>query len=210
MAPLMMAPSFAIAARKEAPKFIISDLELVHVHINKRGNWVIPRLKTSNGLSGLGDASQSTNDGECIQFLKQYAGDAARPQHLRHRMVSPCDRSHPQRKMAAISAAPHLAWRPARSSSACGTCRAGRWVFPAMNCSAGAYRTASACMPTSTARPKTAPRPALPPTRSARWMTVSTPSSSRPLTTCPPRSPIAPSWSVSSSLASTAPRRYAM
>src|SRR6185437_3637736 len=72
MAPLMMAPPFALAARKEAPKFIISDLELVHVHVNKRGNWVIPRLKTANGLSGLGDASQSTSDSECIRFLRQY------------------------------------------------------------------------------------------------------------------------------------------
>jgi galactonate dehydratase len=70
--PLMLAPSVAAAARKEAPKFIISDMELVHVRINKRGNWTIPRLKTSSGLSGLGDASQSTNDEQCIRFLKQY------------------------------------------------------------------------------------------------------------------------------------------
>lgn len=72
MAPLMMAPPFALAARKEAPRVIISDLELVHVHVNKRGNWVIPRLKTAKGLSGLGDASQSTSDSECIRFLRQY------------------------------------------------------------------------------------------------------------------------------------------
>ena len=70
--PLMLAPSVAAAARKEAPKFIISDMELVHIRINKRGNWTIPRLKTSSGLSGLGDASQSTNDEQCIRFLKQY------------------------------------------------------------------------------------------------------------------------------------------
>jgi galactonate dehydratase len=71
-APLMLAPAVAAAARKEAPKFIISDMELVHVRINRRGNWTVPRLKTSNGLSGLGDASQSTNDEQCIRFLKQY------------------------------------------------------------------------------------------------------------------------------------------
>ena len=74
MAPLLMAPGFAAAAGKAAPKFTVSDLELIHVHVNKRGNWTVPRLKTANGLSGLGDASQSTNDIECIQFLKQYAG----------------------------------------------------------------------------------------------------------------------------------------
>jgi galactonate dehydratase len=70
MTGLVLAPSLAAAA----PKHVISDLELVHVRINKRGNWVIPRLKTVNGLSGLGDASQSTSDEQCIGFLKQYLG----------------------------------------------------------------------------------------------------------------------------------------
>jgi len=68
----MLAPSVAAAATKQAPKFIVSDMDLVHVRINKRGNWLLPRLKTANGLSGLGDASQSTSDEQCIRFLKQY------------------------------------------------------------------------------------------------------------------------------------------
>jgi galactonate dehydratase len=72
-APFVLTPSFAVAAQKEKSKLLISDLELVHVHINKRGNWTLPRLKTANGLTGLGDSSQSTNDKECIAFLKQYA-----------------------------------------------------------------------------------------------------------------------------------------
>lgn len=67
-----MAPSIAAAASKETARHIISGMDLVHVRVNKRGNWVIPRLKTANGLSGLGDASQSTSDEQCIQFLKQY------------------------------------------------------------------------------------------------------------------------------------------
>jgi galactonate dehydratase len=71
-APLLLAPSPARAASKLAAKHIISDLDLAHIRVNKRGNWVIPRLKTANGLSGLGDASQSTSDAQCIQFLKQY------------------------------------------------------------------------------------------------------------------------------------------
>jgi galactonate dehydratase len=71
-APLLLSPGLANAAKKEAPKFIIADMEVVHVRVNKRGNWTLPRLKTSNGLTGLGDASQSTDDGECIRFLKQY------------------------------------------------------------------------------------------------------------------------------------------
>jgi len=73
-APFLLAPSLAAAAAKAAGKHLISDMDLVHVRVNKRGNWVIPRLKTGNGLSGLGDASQSTSDEECIAFLKQYLG----------------------------------------------------------------------------------------------------------------------------------------
>jgi galactonate dehydratase len=72
--PLLLAPSLAAAANKEAARHTISDMDLVNVRINKRGNWVIPRLKTANGLSGLGDASQSTSDEQCIGFLKQYLG----------------------------------------------------------------------------------------------------------------------------------------
>jgi galactonate dehydratase len=74
MAGLMLVPSLAAAASKEAAKHIISGMDLVHVRVNKRGNWVIPRLRCANGLSGLGDASQSTSDEQCIQFLKQYLG----------------------------------------------------------------------------------------------------------------------------------------
>ena len=62
MTGLMLVPFLAAAARKEAAKHIISDMDLIHLRINKRGNWLIPRLKTANGLSGLGDASQSTSD----------------------------------------------------------------------------------------------------------------------------------------------------
>ena len=69
---MMLSPSIAAAAEREAPKFTISGMDLVHVRVNRRGNWVIPRLKTVNGLSGLGDASQSTDDGQCIGFLRQY------------------------------------------------------------------------------------------------------------------------------------------
>jgi galactonate dehydratase len=70
--PLMLSPCLAATAKKEAAKLAISDIELVRVGVNRRGDWLIPRLKTSSGLSGLGDASQSTDDGQCMKFLKQY------------------------------------------------------------------------------------------------------------------------------------------
>jgi galactonate dehydratase len=70
--PFALAPVFAVAAEKERKRFTISDMDLVRVHINRRGNWTMPRLWTANGLTGLGDASQSTNEIQCIAFLKQY------------------------------------------------------------------------------------------------------------------------------------------
>jgi len=72
VSPLMLSPSIIAAAEKTAPRHRVDALELVRVRINRRGNWLIPRLKTANGLSGLGDASQSTDDEQCIRFLKQY------------------------------------------------------------------------------------------------------------------------------------------
>lgn len=70
LSPFLLAANFAIA--KEAPKLTIADMDVVRVRVNKRGGWTLPRLKTSNGLSGLGDASQSTSDEEVLQFLKRY------------------------------------------------------------------------------------------------------------------------------------------
>lgn len=61
------------AIARVATRSSITDIELFRVHINKRGDWLIPRLKTKNGLQGLGDASQSGNDAQTIVWLKRYA-----------------------------------------------------------------------------------------------------------------------------------------
>lgn len=45
---------------------------MFRVHINKRGDWIIPRLKTESGLTGLGDASQSGNDAQVLVWLKRF------------------------------------------------------------------------------------------------------------------------------------------
>ncbi len=71
-APFMLAPDLVRAAEKDRARLAISDIELTHVRVNRRGNWLLPRLKTASGLTGLGDASHSPNDAQCIAFLKQY------------------------------------------------------------------------------------------------------------------------------------------
>ena len=61
------------AARAQAGRTVINRLEVFQIRVNKRGNWILPRLSTTNGLSGLGDASQSLNDPQCLAYLKQFA-----------------------------------------------------------------------------------------------------------------------------------------
>jgi galactonate dehydratase len=71
--PLMLAPGLAQAAGTgRLPAQTIESLEVVRVKVNRRGNWIIPRLKTNGGLTGLGDASQSFSEPQCLAFLKQY------------------------------------------------------------------------------------------------------------------------------------------
>jgi galactonate dehydratase len=51
----------------------IEDLEVFQVRVNKRGNWVIARLRTNGGVRGLGDASQSGQDDQTLLYLKQFS-----------------------------------------------------------------------------------------------------------------------------------------
>jgi galactonate dehydratase len=69
-------PLAAVAADTRAPKVTITGLETFRVKVNKRGDWLIARLQTSAGVTGIGDASQSgnaaANDGRMLDFLRQY------------------------------------------------------------------------------------------------------------------------------------------
>src|ERR1700761_4361721 len=71
-APLAFTPLPALAAQvRNGPR--ITGLEVFRVHINKRGDWVLPRLNASGGLTGLGDASHSGKDPETLKYLDQFA-----------------------------------------------------------------------------------------------------------------------------------------
>lgn len=61
------------AVRAESARLTIDRLEVFQIHVNRRGNWILPRLTTASGVSGLGDASQSLNDAQCLTYLKQFA-----------------------------------------------------------------------------------------------------------------------------------------
>jgi galactonate dehydratase len=49
----------------------ITELELIEIEASPRGNWIFVRLHTDAGLSGLGEASQSGNDGLVKAALEQ-------------------------------------------------------------------------------------------------------------------------------------------
>jgi galactonate dehydratase len=60
-------------AQKGNTKLTVDSLEVFHVKVNHRGNWTIARLKTAGGITGLGDASQSSKDDQTIAYLKQFS-----------------------------------------------------------------------------------------------------------------------------------------
>lgn len=62
----------AAAADRNASKITITGLEIFRVKINKRGNWVLPRLQTSAGITGIGDASQGGPDSGTMKYLQQF------------------------------------------------------------------------------------------------------------------------------------------
>ncbi len=54
------------------PRPTVTGLETFYVKVNRRGNWLIPRLQTSAGVTGIGDASQSGDDAATLRFLRQF------------------------------------------------------------------------------------------------------------------------------------------
>jgi galactonate dehydratase len=72
VAPLALTPFPALAAQMRRQP-VVTGLEVFRVHINKRGDWVLPRLKASGGLTGLGDASHSGKDSEVLKYLGRFA-----------------------------------------------------------------------------------------------------------------------------------------
>jgi len=62
----------ALPAWAPAAKLTITGLETFLAKVNRRGDWLLVRLQTSAGLSGLGDASQGGNDALTLRLLNQF------------------------------------------------------------------------------------------------------------------------------------------
>src|SRR5882724_2806708 len=71
---LALAPAAVLAAPPDpaVSKITVTGLEVFNVKVNARGNWMLTRLSTSAGITGVGDASQGGSDGERMRYLKQF------------------------------------------------------------------------------------------------------------------------------------------
>ena len=56
----------------EAASVTVTGLEIFRVHVNQRGDWVIPRLQTSAGVTGIGDASHHAANTDPRVKLQEY------------------------------------------------------------------------------------------------------------------------------------------
>ncbi len=62
----------SLAAGAAAPKSAVARLETFRVKVNRRGNWILVRLHTSDGLSGIGDASHGNRDEATLEQLPRF------------------------------------------------------------------------------------------------------------------------------------------
>jgi galactonate dehydratase len=73
MSPIALASGAFATPQEDLPRLTVDGLEVFRVKVNHRGNWTIARLRTSGGITGLGDASQSGKDDQTLVYLKQFA-----------------------------------------------------------------------------------------------------------------------------------------
>jgi galactonate dehydratase len=69
----ILAP-FALSRSEAADqkRTTIESVEIHRVKVNNRGNWVLVRLRTNNGLTGVGDASHGGPDAAKLQWIPQF------------------------------------------------------------------------------------------------------------------------------------------
>jgi len=61
------------AAQRDAAKITVRELEIFPVHVNARGDWILARLSTNAGITGIGEASQGDKDVATVQYLRRFA-----------------------------------------------------------------------------------------------------------------------------------------
>lgn len=71
--PLAGVAASPLCSGGKLPALTVADAKVFQVRVNRHGNWIIVRLNTNGGVTGIGDASQSGDDSETLLYLRQFA-----------------------------------------------------------------------------------------------------------------------------------------
>ncbi len=153
-----------------SPRLRVTGFELLPVRATERTVWLIVRLRTDVGLTGLGEAS------DAFGFANTTKQDATRMEAELARILWPRrpesrrSISGPFASRVSVSSQREV-WsqrrRTVRSSRHCGTSPGSRWTCRRARSSADRFGRRCRCMRTSIARPVRARRPDSRPRREA-------------------------------------------
>jgi galactonate dehydratase len=65
-------PALAAVRAAAAPRATVAGIDIFPIKVNRRGDWIVVRLQSSAGASGIGEASQSGDDRQMLGFLAQF------------------------------------------------------------------------------------------------------------------------------------------
>lgn len=69
---LAMASSIPQSLAADLRRTVIDSSEIFTVRVNRRGNWLLVRIRTNNGLTGIGDASHGGSDAVKRELIPQF------------------------------------------------------------------------------------------------------------------------------------------
>lgn len=69
---LAVIPSISPSLAADLHRTAIESLEVFTVRVNRRGNWLLVRIRTNNGLTGIGDASHGGSDAAKQELIRQF------------------------------------------------------------------------------------------------------------------------------------------
>jgi galactonate dehydratase len=70
--PVGLSAAISVSAQRHASRIAIGGLEIFPVHVNARGNWILVRLGTKEGLQGIGEASHGASDQATVRYLRKF------------------------------------------------------------------------------------------------------------------------------------------
>lgn len=69
---ILALPALALPLQSAPAKVRIRDIEIFQVPVNRRGGWLLVRLRTDAGVTGIGDASHGYKEPKTIGHLKDF------------------------------------------------------------------------------------------------------------------------------------------